>query len=62
MTKFQTPTTLFFALPISAQRPIPGGCQCQYCTANPHRTPMWDTLAVSVKDTKDTWIVHHPEK
>lgn len=54
------PTT-FIALPIEAQTPIAGGCQCPYCKAHPTTTPMWDTLAVD-DEAPYAWTVHLPER
>jgi len=52
----------FVRLPVQAQRPINGGCQCAHCKARPGATPMWDTLAIDTKATRNqTWIVHFPE-
>jgi hypothetical protein len=52
-------STQFVALPVIAQRPIEGGCDCRYCKAHPNRTPKWDTLAF-VSST-DAWTVHFPD-
>jgi len=56
-------STIFVPLPKNAQKEIDGGCQCQFCRANPDRTPMWDTLAIDARDSGSnwTWIVHYPE-
>jgi hypothetical protein len=52
--------TLFVALPVEVQKPIAGGCKCNYCLWNPEKTPMWDTLALS-PDSQYTWTVHYPD-
>jgi hypothetical protein len=52
--------TSFVALPVEAQRPIAGGCQCPYCQNHPDKTPMWDTLAIGA-DSPFAWTVHYPD-
>lgn len=52
--------TMFVALPVNYRSPIKGGCSCNYCKANPDKTPMWDTLAVN-PDADYSWTVHFPE-
>jgi hypothetical protein len=55
-------STMFVPLPKSVQMPIPGGCDCNFCKAHRHLTPMWDTLALStVPQGNRTWTVHYPE-
>ncbi len=62
-------STIFVPLPPALHRPIEGGCACEVCKARPDRTPMWDTLAIAAKPTKNTvqfhrdftWTVHYPE-
>jgi hypothetical protein len=53
--------TVFVALPIEAQRPIAGGCSCDWCKTHPDRTPMWDTLAVPADGKGAAQTVHFPE-
>jgi len=53
--------TLFVRLPYALRKPIAGGCQCPHCTAHPHDTPRWDTLAVDATNPAVTWTVHYPE-
>lgn len=50
--------TTFVKLPVSLQREIVGGCQCNYCKAHPAKTPVWDALAT---DGETSWTVHYPE-
>ena len=54
---------VYLRLPHGAQRPIDGGCQCDYCKAHPHHTPMWDTLGVpTTGNSRDyVWTLHAPE-
>ena len=54
-------TTLFVPLPVTARKPIAGGCQCKYCAAHPHHEPQWDTLAFTADNPAHTWTVHYPE-
>jgi hypothetical protein len=54
-------TTLFIRLPHNLQKPIEGGCQCEYCKQRAIDTvPMWDALAVSTK-TGESHPIHCPE-
>lgn len=57
---------LFVPIPKELAAPVPGGCQCDYCKANPELTPMWDTLALPAKaknkQGEHTWTVHMPNK
>jgi hypothetical protein len=53
--------TVFVRLPEGLQRPIPGGCQCQWCNAHPLLVPKWDTLAVCKDGKGNSWTVHYPD-
>ena len=53
--------TLFVALPPFLQRPIDGGCSCDWCKAHPHAIPAWDTLAVDDRGQSRAWTIHFPD-
>jgi hypothetical protein len=61
MKAFYRTGTIFIAAPTTAQRPINGGCSCDYCKANPGSVPMWDTIAVAASKPDHAWMVHYPE-
>lgn len=54
----QAAKTRFVRLPPVLRQPIEGGCHCEFCKANPHLVPMWDTLAYT--GPLDSWRVHYP--
>jgi len=54
-------TTIFVPLQGENRRPIANGCQCDYCLANPHLVPCWDTLAVPANGVGFTYTVHNPQ-
>ena len=54
-------TALYLRIPRELQRPIAGGCCCNYCQQHPELlVPAWDTLGIPV-DGGTTWTVHAPE-
>lgn len=56
---------IYVRIPPELQKPIEGGCCCNWCRKHPELTPAWDTLVVpSVKPAKGvdyTWTVHMPD-
>ena len=55
--------TIFVPLPVELWRACPGGCSCQFCTADGSHG-YWDTLALSAvggnRHQDRTYPVHHP--
>src|SRR5262245_56451163 len=55
---------VYVRLPAELQRPIEGGCSCEYCRQHPHQTPAWDVLGVPLIEqgrTRQTWTIHAPD-
>ena len=66
-------SAVWMRIPRKFARPC-GGCRCPFCTANPDRTPRWDTLAIPLDDLRHppgqpipggayphAWTIHAPE-
>jgi hypothetical protein len=56
--------TIYIRIPRELQKPVNGGCGCDYCKAHPEAMPMWDTLCVGTKTPTRgndySWTVHLP--
>ena len=45
--------TIFVQIPKEAQKPIEGGCSCDYCVAHPEEVPTWNLLAIAARSMCD---------